>query len=334
MYHSDNVPVFPFLPEVITGETADVYFLRTRSILRREGLNPWVGMQVFPGRAGIFCGIGQVEQLLRDADFEGEMWAAREGTPMARGEAMVQIFGPYDGFGIYETAILGILASNSGWATAARAIIDVAEGTPVTSFGARHLHPNVAALMDYAAIVAGCDTCSTTLGASLAGTEPSGTMPHALILIVGDTVKAAEMLDRELPTEVARVVLVDTFQDEAIESIRVGNALGKRLQGVRLDTPRERGGVTPALVQEVRARLDDAQLQHVQIVVSGGVTPERIAQFREHGAPIDSYGVGSFISAAPAIDFTADIREIDGEAIAKRGRIPGMERSPQLGRIL
>jgi len=47
---------------------------------------------------------------------------------------------------------------------------------------------------------------------------------------------------------------VDTFKDEAEESLRVAKALGERLAGIRLDTPGERGGVTPDLVTEVRAR--------------------------------------------------------------------------------
>jgi nicotinate phosphoribosyltransferase len=39
------------------------------------------------------------------------------------------------------------------------------------------------------------------------------------------------------------------------ESIRVACALGKDLLGVRLDTPSERGGVTPDLVKEVGRNL-------------------------------------------------------------------------------
>ena len=70
--------------------------------------------------------------------------------------------------------------------------------------------------------------------------------------------------------------------------------------------------------------------QHVKIVVSGGLNPDRIRYFKEAGAPIDSYAVGSFISGASPIDFTGDIKEIDGRAIAKRGRIPGITESPRL----
>jgi nicotinate phosphoribosyltransferase len=111
-------------------------------------------------------------------------------------------------------------------------------------------------------------------------------------------------------------------------------ALGQKLHGVRLDTPGERGGVTPDLVKETRARLDLAGFHHVRISVSGGVTPERIRRFREVGAPVDSFGVGSYITSAAPIDFTADLHEVDGKPVAKRGRIPGVTPNPRLKRVM
>ena len=43
--------------------------------------------------------------------------------------------------------------------------------------------------------------------------------------------------------------------------------------------------------------------------------------------------MGSYISGAAPIDFTGDLKEIDGRPIAKRGRIPGLTDSPRLERI-
>ena len=99
---------------------------------------------------------------------------------------------------------------------------------------------------------------------------------------------------------------------------------------MRLDTPTERGRVTADLVKEVRARLDMEGFTHVKIVVSGGLSPDRIMYFKDAEAPVDSYAVGSYISGAAPIDFTGDIKEIDGRPIAKRGRIPGRTASPRL----
>jgi nicotinate phosphoribosyltransferase len=229
--------------------------------------------------------------------------------------------------------MLGMMAQSTGWATAARECVDVAAPAPVISFGARHVHPDTTDVLDYAAIVGGCVGASTPAGARLAGLSPTGTMPHSLVLIFGDTVKAAEAFDRDLDSDVARIVLVDTFKDEAEEALRVAHALGDRLYGIRLDTPSERGRVTADLVKEVRARLDIEGFGHVKIVVSGGLNPERITYFKEQGAPVDSFAVGSYISGATPIDYTGDIKEIDGKPIAKRGRIPGITDSPRLKRV-
>ncbi len=322
--------------EVLNGKTADVYFKRTVEILKAEGINPVAVMEVFPNRPGILCGIKEALALLekvlpRD---KSEVWALSEGDSMASKEVALRIKAPYQSYGLYETAMCGMLAQSSGWATAARECVDAAGKIPVTSFGARHVHPSVAGIMDYAAITGGCNNCSSIAGAELAGTEPAGTMPHSLILIMGDTVMATLAFDRNMPPSIPRVSLVDTFKDEAEESLRVAQAMGQQLASVRLDTPSERGRVTAALVKEVRARLDQAGFGHVKIFVSGGLDAERIRWFVDSGAQVDSFGVGSYISGARPIDFTADIHEINGSPIAKRGRIPGITNNPRLQRII
>jgi nicotinate phosphoribosyltransferase len=330
MTHQTDHPIHLALSQ----DRADVYFARTQSILQREGLDPVVTMEIFPGRDGVFCGIKEVQELLANVlPRDVEVWILDEGETMSRREVVLRITAPYSSFGLYETAIVGILAHESGWATAARECIEAAEGASIISFGARHVHPDVSARMEYAAIVGGCVTSATTAGARLAGKAPAGTMPHAMILIFGDTVKATEAFDKHMPPEIPRIALVDTFRDEAEESLRVAEAMGDRLWGVRLDTPLERGRVTPDLVKEVRARLDQAGFPNVKIFVSGGITPERIRLFITEGAPVDGYGVGSYISGARPIDFTGDLKMVDGKPLAKRGRIPGITHNPRLKKV-
>jgi nicotinate phosphoribosyltransferase len=321
--------------EILSGDSADVYFARADSILAAEGLDPLVTMEVFTRHEAVLCGIDEAKNLLghvlASADpAETQLEALDDGDRIGPREIVLRIRGRYRHFGLYETAFLGMLAHSTGWATAARECVDAAAPDPIISFGARHIHPDITDVLDYAAIVGGCVGASTPAGARLAGLAPTGTMPHSLVLIFGDTVEAALAFDRHLGSDVARIVLVDTFKDEAEEALRVAHALGDRLYGIRLDTPSERGRVTADLVHEVRARLDQEGYQHVRIVVSGGLNPERIRYFKEAGAPVDSYAVGSYISGATPIDFTGDIKEIDGRPIAKRGRIPGITESPRL----
>jgi len=321
--------------EILSGDSADVYFARAATIMEREGLDPVVTMEVFARQDAVLCGIDEAKNLighvLAECDpEETRVEALRDGDRIAPKEVVLRIHARYRRFGLYETAILGMLAQSTGWATAARECVDAAAPQPVISFGARHVHPDITDVLDYAAIVGGCVGASTPAGARLAGLSPTGTMPHSLVLIFGDTVEAALAFDRDLDADVARIVLVDTFKDEAEEALRVAHALGDRLYGIRLDTPSERGRVTADLVKEVRARLDQEGYRHVKIVVSGGLNPERIGYFKEQAAPVDSYAVGSYISGATPIDFTGDIKEIDGKPIAKRGRIPGVTESARL----
>lgn len=322
--------------EVLRGDSADVYFHRTLNILQKEGLNPTTVMEVFPNGHGILCGIDEALALLDQVlPINGrEVWALTEGDAVSPKEVALRIKAPYRSYGLYETALCGILASATGWATAARQCAEAAGEIPCVSFGARHVHPFISGRMDYAAVTGGCKGCSSVEGARLAGIEPSGTMPHALIIVMGDTVKVTLAFDKHIDASVARVSLVDTFKDEAEESLRVATALGDRLSAVRLDTPVERGRVTAELVKEVRARLDQAGHCHVGIFVSGGITPDRIRYFLDRGAPVTGFGIGSYISGAHPIDYTADIHEVDGNPIAKRGRIPGITENPRLIRVI
>jgi nicotinate phosphoribosyltransferase len=311
----------------LSGATTDVYFLHTLEILRSLGLaDTPVTAEIFAARDGVLVGAEEVRFALRDAGVTIE--ALADGEPFAAREIVMRIEGPYGRFGLFETAILGMMAQPSGWAAAARRIVDSAGEKPVFSFGARHVHPAVAPVLERAAIVGGMRGAACILGAKLAGREPVGTMPHAYILLVGDTVRAAAAFHEHTPAGTPRLVLVDTFTDEAVEAVRVAQALGTNLSAIRLDTPKERGSVTPDLVREVRARLDLTGHRQVQIFVSGGLTPERIAELSAAGA--DAFGVGSYVSSAPPIDMTMDLREINGKPMAKRGRTPGRTPSPRL----
>ena len=270
--------------EIARGLTTDIYFVKTKEILTNlQKDNSTVVAEIFARRPGIFAGADEVKLLLDNLGLE--VWSLKEGTSFEGKEVVMRIHGPYANFGIYETAILGILASSSGWATAAHTAKTAADGRPVLCFGARHLHPAVAPVMERSAIVGGADG---------AGLEPSGTVPHALFLIVGDTLEAAAAYHEFMPPESVRSMLVDTFKDEVEESLRLASSPRTGLESVRLDTPSERGGVTPGLIQELRAKLDLAGYEHIKIFVSGGLDPDRIKILAAAGA--DAFGVGSYIS--------------------------------------
>lgn len=319
--------------ELLAGWTTDIYFLKTRDVLRAAGLleTPVVA-EVFTRKSGLFAGLEEVLRLFRTLPNPPEVEAIKEGSFFEAKEVVMRIKGTYESFGLYETVLLGMLASSTGWATAARECVDAADGRDVLCFGARHVHPAVAPVMERAAKIAGCSAMSCILAAKLCGEEPKGTIPHAAILLVGDTVKLAKLYDAQIPAEEPRIVLVDTFKDEAEETMRVVECLGDKLSGIRLDTPGERGGVTPDLVREIRWRLDKAGCEKVQVIATGGITPDRIRLMNEAGANV--YGVGSYITHGASRDMTMDIKMVDGRPLAKRGRLPGIVPNPKLERVL
>jgi len=148
---------------VLVGDTSDVFQQRTLTILRNENINPTVTMEFFPERDGLLCGIREVRSLLERVLPETgiEVWALDEGDGVAAKEVALRIRAPYNSFGLYETIICGILSSCTGWATAARECVDAADGVPIIATPAKHIHPNVAPPVEYAAVVGGCASCST-----------------------------------------------------------------------------------------------------------------------------------------------------------------------------
>jgi len=98
--------------KVISGDTADVYFARTIEILKKEGLNPVATMEVFASRPGILCGIVEAKALLEKAlpKDNCQVWALSDGQPIDRKEVALRITAPYQSYGLYETALCGMLS--------------------------------------------------------------------------------------------------------------------------------------------------------------------------------------------------------------------------------
>jgi len=313
--------------EIKKGKTSDVYFYRAREILQAEGVDKRVRaefvLKKFPEswKWGVLAGIEECACLL--TGLGASVDSLEEGTIFATGQPVMTIEGRYLDFGIYETALLGLLCQASGIATKAARCKKAAEGRPVISFGARRMHPALAPMIERSAYIGGCDGVAAVVSADLLGIEPSGTMPHAPVLLMGDTVKAAVAFHRVIDPKVARVALIDTFGDEKFEAIEVAAALGTSLYGVRLDTPSSRRGDMVALLREVRWELDLRGYDYVRLFVSGGLDEKEISELNPAA---DAYGVGTAISNAPVLDFAMDVVEIEGRPIAKRGKLSGGKR--------
>jgi nicotinate phosphoribosyltransferase len=185
------------------------------------------------------------------------------------------------------------------------------------------VHPAVAPVVERSAFIGGFDGVAILKSAEIIGSEAMGTMPHALIILAGDTVDATRAFNTVLGSTIKTIALIDTFHDEKFEAIRVAESLGKKLYGVRLDTPASRRGDFLRILEEVRWELDMRGYKHVKLFVSGGLDEEDITTLNPL---VDGYGFGTSVSSARVVDFSMDIVEVAGKPIAKRGKASGSKR--------
>ncbi len=315
--------------QIKEGLTTDIYFVRTKEILKKENVRKRViaefTTQSLKYPWNVFTGLDEVVELLKGKPIN--VWAFPEGTVFPSKDKngipipVMVIEGIYSDFAIYETPVLGLICESSGIATKAARIKKVSDGRIVLSFGIRRMHPAIAPMIDRSAYIGGCDGVSSIIGSKTIGKNPTGTIPHALIINLGSGAKAVKAFDKYIDPDVPRIALVDTYGDEKLEAVQAAEALKERLYGIRLDTPRSRRGSFANIIREVKWELKIRGFEHVKVIVSGGLDEYTIPELIEAGA--DGFGVGTSVSNADTIDFAMDIVEIEGKPVAKRGKFGG-----------
>jgi len=306
------------------GRATDAYFDRTETALRRADRNPRVVAEVtadqFPdGEFEVVAGLKDAVALLAGRDIDVD--AIPEGRLFDGGPVM-RIEGPYLAFARLETSLLGFLSHASGIATAALDCRTAAPDAQVLSFGALHVHPSMAGVVERSALVGGLDGFSHVAAGELIGREASGTMPHALAICFGrgEQEAAWRAFDEAVDEAVPRIALCDTYSDEVDEVLRAVETLGDDLDGVRLDTTGSRRGDFRHIVREVQWELDARGHGDVDVYVSGGLGPADLRELRD---VVDGFGVGGYVSNAEPVDFALDLVSVDGEPAAKRGKLSG-----------
>ncbi len=308
------------------GRATDAYFERTETTLGHVDRNPRVAAEVTAdqfsdGEFELFAGLKDAVALLEGRPVD--VHAIPEGR-LFDGGPVLRIEGDYLSFARFETSLLGFLSHASGIATAALDCRLAAPDANVLSFGARHVHPAMAATVERSALLAGFDGFSHVAAGDLLGREASGTMPHALVICFGPGEQEAAWtaFDDAVDDVVPRIALCDTYTDERDEVLRAVAALGDRLDGVRIDTTGSRRGDFRHIVREVRWELAAAGHEDLPIYVSGGLDPSDLRTLRDVA---DGFGVGGYVSNADPVDFALDVVAVDGTAGAKRGKLSGVK---------
>ena len=263
---------------------------------------------------------------LRRFRFTGEIWAVAEGTAVFPPAPLLQVVAPLPEAQIIETFALNQVSFATLIASkAARAVI-AAEGRPVVEFGGRRAHGTDALLQAArATYIAGFAATSSLEAGKRYGIPVTGTMGHSYVMAHEDEGTAFAAFAEQYPRATLLVDTYDTKQGLArvVELARERGA--DAVSAVRIDS-----GDFDMESRRARELLDAAGLDNVRIIVSGGLTEERIAELVAAGAPIDMFAAGTSIvtsRAAPSLDTAYKLVEYDGQDRAKysagKASLPG-----------
>lgn len=231
-------------------------------------------------------------EYLKNFNFECDIWAVPEGTPIFPGEPIVTVRGPVIQAQFIETMLLLIINHQSLIATKANRIVRAAQGRPVMEFGSRRAQGADAAIYGArAAYIGGCSGTACTIADKDIGITALGTMAHSWVQLFPDELSAFRAYADIYPDDCT--LLVDTYnvlKSGIPNAITVFNELkenGHRPVGIRIDS----GDIT-YLSKKARKMLDDAGFSECKIVASNSLDEYIIRDILLQGAQIDSFGVG------------------------------------------
>jgi nicotinate phosphoribosyltransferase len=312
--------------DIMNGTVTDVYFEKTMKYLNMLSTNPHITMEVTTQSSAYgyinFTGLNDAISLLEghkvdvSAIPEGTVIRPRDdfGIPVP----FLRVSGKYLDFAEMETPLLGFLCQASGISSYSSMIKKSLGSIPFISFGIRRMHPAISAMIDRSSYIGGASGVSGIFSSKILGIEPSGTMPHALSLILGDH----EAWKAQHDNSRFRVFLIDTYMDEKFAAIKAAEEFPD-IDFIRLDTPPSRRGNFPNLIREIRWELDIRGHKNIKIMASGGIKLEDIPDLIKAG--VESFGIGTSISSARPVDFGMDIVNIEGRDITKRGKFSGIK---------
>lgn len=241
--------------------------------------------------------------------------AIPEGTVVFPYEPLVRVTGPLLHCQLMESALLNIVNFQSLIATKASRVVLAAEGQPVVEFGLRRAHGiDGAVSASRAAYIGGCVGTSNVLAGKLFGIPVKGTHAHSWVMVFEDELSAFQGYAKTMPNNC--IFLVDTYESfhGIRNAIQVGMEMrekGHKLLGIRLDS-----GDLAYLSQEARKLLDEAGLSDSVIIGSSDLDEEAIANFKEQGARVDIWGVGTRLVTAhgdPALTGVYKLSAVKGK---------------------
>jgi nicotinate phosphoribosyltransferase len=261
----------------------------------------------------------EVLRAFQDLRFTGEVWAIPEGRIVFPDEPLLEVTAPLPEAQLVETYLLNQITYMTAVASKAARCRLAAGDADLVDFSFRRVHGGEASLgVAWATAVVGFSATSNVEAARRLGLQATGTMAHSYVEAFDSETEAFRAFAEDFPDSV--VLLVDTYDtiggvSKAVEIGRELQTRGKRLLGIRLDS-----GDLAALAKEARTILNEAGMDTVRILASGGLDEHAIETIVSTGAPIDAYGVGTKVGVsadAPYLGSVYKLVEFEGRPVAK-----------------
>jgi nicotinate phosphoribosyltransferase len=266
---------------------------------------------------------------LQKMEFQCDVDAIPEGTVVFPNIPLIRVKGPLLQCQLIESALLNIVNFQTLIATKSARINLAAKGDPVMEFGLRRaqgIDGSISA--SRAAFIGGCSGTSNVLAAKKLGIPALGTHAHSWVQAFDDEKEAFDAFAWALPNNT--IFLVDTYNtpqgiDNAIETAIKTEALGHKINGIRLDS-----GDLAYLSQLARRKLNEAGLSHLKIVASNDLDEHLITSLKQQEAEIDSWGIGTKLVTAydqPALGGVYKLSAIESKKGEWHDRIKLSEQS-------
>lgn len=290
------------------------------------------------------CGLAPTLQALKSLQFERETldWMAREGgfredflrwleklrftgtvRAMPEGsvvfphEPLLEIEAPISEAQLVESTVMNQMHLHTVLATSAARMASAAGERPVADFALRRMHGSDAAIGGARAFyIGGIAATSNVEAGRLFDIPVTGTMAHSYVQAHRDEDAALRAFARAWP---GTTLLVDTRDTLAgvRKVIRMAEEQGEAfdVNAIRIDS-----GDLGALARQARQLLNEAGLEQVRILVSGGLDEYRIRDLLAQQAPIDGFGVGTRLGTggkAPALDLAYKLVSYNGRDCIK-----------------
>jgi nicotinate phosphoribosyltransferase len=247
--------------------------------------------------------------------FTGDVDAMPEGTVFFPNEPVLRVTAPLPEAQLVESRLINLVHFQTMIASTAARMVLAAPGKQLVDFGFRRAHGAEAGLLAArASYLAGFAGTATLAANREFGIPVFGTMAHSFIQAHDDEATAFERFARARPK--ALTLLIDTYDTERGAKIVAGVAPRLAREGISIAAVRLDSGDLAAHARAVRAILDAAGLQAIQIFASGGLDEAALLALCRGGAPIDGFGVGTSLttsSDAPALDCAYKLQEYAGK---------------------